>query len=618
MAAAGIERVDAALRGVAGVRSLLGDRTGTLTIEHRADRVADLLTATETGLDGGMVLVERADLEMVNAALLRAKDAIWAVRKDRLRGARAVGELAGPDASVAAIETFTSVQVALSALDRLEVRGRDSSGLHLLVRGHDLDLADPAVARLLEHRRDDPLFEHRAVRTPDGQLSFVYKAAAEIGELGDNTQRLRTAIREDELLHVALASDGAETVVLGHTRWASVGIISEPNAHPLNSDEVESVDGPYVTAALNGDVDNYADITALEGLRLPAEITTDAKVIPTLVSHRLAAGDAPLEAFRSTVSTLEGSVAIGAATAAAPGDLFLALRGSGQALYVGLAEDAFVVASEPYGLVEETARYLRLDGETPSDPSRPGATRGQIVVVHAEAAGDISGVERIAYDGSPLPLSEADVHVAQITTRDVDRGEAPHFLLKEITEAPSSFRKTLRGKVLDGPDGRLHVALGDEALSPAVRARLADGAIRRVVVIGQGTAAIAGQSLAAALHGVAADHLDVEAMPATEFSGFGLRDDMHDTLVIAISQSGTTTDTNRTVDLARDHGATVLGIVNRRNSDLVDKADGVLYTSDGRDVEMSVASTKAFYAQIAAGWMLAIAIAERGRRPRRS
>ena len=85
---------------------------------------------------------------------------------------------------------------------------------------------------------------------------------------------------------------------------------------------------------------------------------------------------------------------------------------------------------------------------------------------------------------------------------------------------------------------------------------------------------------------------------------------MADTLVVAVSQSGTTTDTNRTVDLARERGAAVIGIVNRRNSDLTDKADGVLYTSDGRDVEMSVASTKAFYAQVAAGALLACAIAE--------
>jgi glucosamine--fructose-6-phosphate aminotransferase (isomerizing) len=93
--------------------------------------------------------------------------------------------------------------------------------------------------------------------------------------------------------------------------------------------------------------------------------------------------------------------------------------------------------------------------------------------------------------------------------------------------------------------------------------------------------------------------------------------DMSDQLVVAVSQSGTTTDTNRTVDLARSRGATVIAIVNRRNSDLTDKADGVLYTSDGRDVEMSVASTKAFYTQIAAGFLLAVAIADQvGSAPR--
>ena len=89
-----------------------------------------------------------------------------------------------------------------------------------------------------------------------------------------------------------------------------------------------------------------------------------------------------------------------------------------------------------------------------------------------------------------------------------------------------------------------------------------------------------------------------------------MRLDMSDTLAIAVSQSGTTTDTNRTVDLLRSRGAAVIGIVNRRSSDLTDKADGVLYTSDGRDVEMSVASTKAFYAQVAAGALLSCAIAE--------
>ena len=137
------------------------------------------------------------------------------------------------------------------------------------------------------------------------------------------------------------------------------------------------------------------------------------------------------------------------------------------------------------------------------------------------------------------------------------------------------------------------------------------GAIRHVIVIGQGTAAVAGRSLAALLSELAGHKgLRVDAMVATELSGFGMDADMSDTLIVAVSQSGTTTDTNRTVDLARGRGATVIAIVNRRNSDLTDKADGVLYTSDGRDLEMSVASTKAFYAQVAAGALLACALAE--------
>ena len=104
----------------------------------------------------------------------------------------------------------------------------------------------------------------------------------------------------------------------------------------------------------------------------------------------------------------------------------------------------------------------------------------------------------------------------------------------------------------------------------------------------------------------AGDRLAVTTMPASEFSASFLYPDMTDVCVIAISQSGTTTDTNRSVDLARDRGAAILSIVNRRDSDLTTKSHGVLYTSDGRDVEMSVASTKAFYAQVAAGCLLGV------------
>jgi glucosamine--fructose-6-phosphate aminotransferase (isomerizing) len=217
---------------------------------------------------------------------------------------------------------------------------------------------------------------------------------------------------------------------------------------------------------------------------------------------------------------------------------------------------------------------------------------------------------RWSYDGTELPVDPDDVQTAQVTTRDIDRGEFPHFLLKEVTASPGSFRKTLRGKLVEDADG-IRVVLGPESLPDDVRAALRDGHVDRILVIGQGTAAIAGQSLAHHLADFLAESdVRVDAVLATELSGFQLRGDMSDTLVIAISQSGTTTDTNRTVDLVRGRGASVIAIVNRRGSDLTDKSDGVLYTSDGRDVEMSVASTKAFYSQVAAGLLLAHAIAD--------
>ncbi len=612
VAAGDLEQVGAALHGPRGVRFLLTDAAGASRVRGLASSLVAAVAELDAALDA---LVVDEDTEARNEASVRVKDAAWAISSDRLGTADGVTGLIDRATGWSAVEIYTQIQQALSAIDRLEVRGRDSAGLLVLVRGHGLDPDEPAVAGLLEGRAADPLLRSGAVRiveTADGEqaLAFAYKAAAEIGELGDNTAALRSAIAGDGLLRLAVSPETASAVVLGHTRWASVGIISEANAHPLDSVEVQGSVGPFVAAALNGDVDNFADLKSANGLEIPPEVTTDAKVIPTLVSRRIAAGDSHLEAFRASVASFEGSVAIAATIADRPNSLALALRGSGQALYVGLAGDAYVVASEPYGLVEETSRYVRMDGETPANADNANASRGQILLLDGDRAGTLEGIERIAYDGTELPLGEDDVVTAAITTRDIDRGDFPHFLLKEITEAPVSFHKTMRGRLVEDDD-RLRVVLTDDSLPADVRSRLADGSIRRILAIGQGTAAIATRGFVAVLDDTGDRHgVHVEAIPATELSGFRLRPDMSDTLVVAISQSGTTTDTNRTVDLVRGRGAQVIAIVNRRNSDLTDRADGVLYTSDGRDVEMAVPSTKAFYAQIAAGVLLAVAVAE--------
>ena len=177
-------------------------------ITARLDQLDARVEETEglIEVDGAVDLDEQ---ERLAAELIELRDATWAIRHDRLRTAREVEALAGLDSTVAAVSGYLGVQQALSALDRLEVRGRDSAGLHLFVWNHGLSVPDPAVQRLLTERNGDALFQNGSVRVAGECFGFVYKAAAEIGELGDNTRALRAAISADKLLRLALSNPEA-------------------------------------------------------------------------------------------------------------------------------------------------------------------------------------------------------------------------------------------------------------------------------------------------------------------------------------------------------------------------------------------------------------------------
>ena len=519
--------VDGELRGVPGLSCLMGPDGAQEALRARAQQMAAALGSFDAALDSGRVDLGPVGLEDLNAALVGVRDSLWALAHDRLEAldsvtalARSLGQGSGqfspawPGTGVPPLSVLSAlwaVHVALRSIDRLEVRGRDSAGLHLMVAGHGLDLSSPHVEALVAGREHGPLFTSMAVRAADDCLSFVYKAAAEIGELGDNVAAIRRAVSNDALLARAISSPTSRVTVVAHTRWASVGLISEANAHPLNSDEPGGAPvGPYVVGALNGDIDNYTDLVVAERVVLPEEMTTDAKLVPTMVSRYLGAGVPLAEAFGAAMARFEGSVGIVVNASACPDELYLALRGSGQGLNIGLVEDAFVVASEAYGLVEEATSYLRMDGES----------GGQLVHCRRQGAGTLAGISRTSYDGTVLPVEAGDLEQAQITTRDVDRRGYRHFLLKELYESPLSVRKTLRGKLSAGADGSLSVRVGPDVVPPALVHALRDGRLRDVIVIGQGTAAVAGQAVAGAV-ARALPHLAVKAMPATELSGWG-------------------------------------------------------------------------------------------------
>ena len=137
-------------------------------------------------------------------------------------------------------------------------------------------------------------------------------------------------------------------------------------------------------------------------------------------------------------------------------------------------------------------------------------------------AGEVEGIDRVGYDGTALPITDDDIATAQVTTRDIDRGDYEHYLFKEISESPRSFRKTLRGKLVEADDGTLHVTLGESSMPPAVADKLRAGQIREIHVIGQGTAAIAGQAVAEAIKSEVDGHIHVQAIAATELSGLSL------------------------------------------------------------------------------------------------
>ncbi|QGY39177.1 SIS domain-containing protein [Pseudodesulfovibrio cashew] len=506
------------------------------------------------------------------------------------------------------------MEQVLESIDKLEVRGRDSAGVavaFILPKDCDpeLSLTKEQKAQFAE-RCSIANADTRQVlvrKLDDGRTAcrFLYKVAQLVGQLGDNGAALRKFILEDELLWVM--AEGLETLnIIAHTRWASNGIISVPNCHPVDG----LVEGDVSTGlektmfVLNGDVDNYRTLveeTVLsKGAHIPAAISTDAKILPVLFHLDAPEEGGAEERFRSVLKRCEGSLAVVMQNLSDFDSQFLAQKGSGQSFYVGKTQDGWLVASEAYGMA------ARARSSYPMAVHRQG---GVSVILRDTDPVDAVPEARYLDNGEGVPLKEEKI---EIFSRDIFRGKYNHYIEKEVHEAPDSVRNTLHGKYLreNGSVTFLPEGFGN---GPALVERITGGAtpLSRIVCVGQGTAAVAAMAVASLLRrALKGSDLSIESYTGSELIGFIGDERMDDVLLIPVSQSGTTTDTNRVVDICRDQGAWVNCIVNRRNSPLVQKSDSYIYTSNGRDVEMAVASTKAFYSQVAAGKLLSLWLAD--------
>ncbi len=636
------------------------------------------LSALRTKLEGLIETEEKAriqktgrltpeEYEVISSRIIGLNDILWSLKHavlENIEKIKALGSFEQYNDTPLVVKQLKEINLVFNNLDRLEVRGRDSAGISLFFVVDETAfsqfqqrLQEASLLDEFEARHAGQVLVNRGIRVNKHgstvSLAFTYKIAAEIGNLGDNVQYLRKQVREDAVFQHLIRFPHQYQTTVAHTRWASVGEISEANCHPVDnfgvvergSNDKDHVGhlklaessklkaqsgkgdshpveanaklGGVILVCLNGDIDNYQSLKREyereTGRSIASEITTDTKIIPLQVDKYLERNETIEESFRLAVNDFEGSHAIAMHSDLAPGKIFLAQKGSGQAIFVGLAEDHYLPASEVYGFVEETSRYLKMDGEKVVE-GKSGKTQGQILVLDQDSSGGIKGIRAMYYDGTSIELSEKDIKETDITSRDIDRQNYPHYFLKEISESPGSVEQTVQSRLaILERDGKEYpqVLLDDSVISSRLQEAIKGNRLRNIFFIGQGTAGVAasgcGQLLSYYLKGT---DIRVASLKASEFSGFMVDETLDDALIVAITQSGTTTDTNRAVDMARNQGAHTIAIVNRRDSDITFKVDGVLYTSTGRDIEMSVASTKAYYSQIAAGSILGLKLAQ--------
>lgn len=606
-----------------------------------ARRLSNVVDSESRYLTDYIGHLDSEEVDILISRIDNLKDITWCIDSEIVANIKKIKKLledVNEDPNVTMVSIFKQINSVLNSIDRLEVRGRDSAGISMMfvLDGIEYDRFIKALEKMnlidqLTERSAQDVLVNSSINinhTRDENnkknvtLALTYKVAAEVGHLGDNIRFIRKEIKNDKILQKLVSFPHKYFTISAHTRWASVGAISEPNCHPVDNkfSGDSSQQSGIIHVCLNGDINNYLELKKeyeRDGGFIHQDITTDTKIIPLQVGKYIQQGFDVEEAFRLAVNDFEGSHAISMHTDLAPGKLFLAQKGSGQAIFVGISEDHYVPSSEVYGLVEETPFFIKMDGEKEVQ-GKNGLTQGQIFILDQKSLGGIDGIKAMYYDRTPVILNEKDIKHTEITSRDIDRQEFPHYFLKEISEAPISVEKTLqnRWKIMDDAMNRYTITLDETIFPRTLEKAFLNKEIQRIFFVGQGTAGVAALACSDILNYYMDDpSIYIGALKASELSGFKLSDEekkqtMADALVIAISQSGTTTDTNRAVEMVKERGAYTLGIVNRRDSDITFKVDGVMYTSSGRDIEMSVASTKAFYSQVVAGAILGLKIAK--------
>jgi glucosamine--fructose-6-phosphate aminotransferase (isomerizing) len=409
--------------------------------------------------------------------------------------------------------------ILIEGLRRLEYRGYDSAGMALIT--------DQGV---LDRRRTVGKVEQLAQRLSESPLS---------GHIG-----------------------------IAHTRWATHGVPSEPNAHPHFSRE-------EVAVVHNGIIENWESLRlSLQEKGYHFSSDTDTETIVNLIHSHLSSTNDLLEAVRQTLSALEGAYAFCAMSRREPHRLVVARLGSPLVIGLGIGEN--FVASDVHALLPVTQRFIFLE------------------------EGDVADIRReqiTIYDAQGHEVTR-EIRHSLLTAEASDKGVFRHFMQKEIHEQPVAVSNTLEGRI--GEKQIYETLFGPGSV-------LLFDKVERVRIVACGTSYHAGMVARYWIEALAGLPCDVEI--ASEFR-YRRSVRQNNTLFVTISQSGETADTLAALRLAKSQNYLgSLCICNVPESSLVRESDLVLMTHAGP--EIGVASTKAFTTQLVGLQLLAIALAKR-------
>lgn len=356
-------------------------------------------------------------------------------------------------------------------------------------------------------------------------------------------------------------------VGIAHTRWATHGAPSEPNAHP-------HICNNSVAVVHNGIIENHALLREQQianGYTFTSETDTET-VVHQIELYKKTGADL-LQSVKKAVGDFEGAYGLGVVSVDEPGRLVAARSGSPLVIGVGFGE--YFIASDVAALLPVTQRFIFLE------------------------EGDIADIRKDSltiYDKNNQQV-ERKISTSELSVDAVSRGEYRHYMMKEIHEQPAVLAEVMEGRVYEGKV--LDTAFGAEAAATFDR-------IKRVQIIACGTSYHAGMVARYWLESLAGVPCNVEVASEFRYRNPVITDD---TLIVTISQSGETADTLAALRNLQEKTQHSLAICNVPESSLVRESKLVLMTRAGP--EIGVASTKAFTTQLVGLMLMTLAIGRR-------